>query len=265
MSPSRLGARSSGSGAHPAKAAGIPANIRESAERLARELRPDLGPVDWQPVRQRRRRAEARLRAMVQYANGASCRRRALVGYFGESLATCSGCDRCRVRPGASPAARSRRRATRAPAAGARRQGRPLGRLSPRARRPAPAGADPAFNGRRTGRRGRRRPGARRALRGHDSRSPGRDAGTDSRVAAGAAERALEEWRAAVAREMGVPVYAVLGDRALAQLAAGDAADCRVARSGTGPRFRAKFDAELRRLLERLGRPPATSPSPPGP
>jgi hypothetical protein len=92
----------------------------------------------------------------------------------------------------------------------------------------------------------------------------GVETGIGSRAGRGAAERALEEWRAAVAREMGVPAYVVLGDRALAQLAAGDAGEGRVARSGPGPRFRAKLDAELRRLLERLGRSAVTSPSPPG-
>jgi ribonuclease D len=79
----------------------------------------------------------------------------------------------------------------------------------------------------------------------------------------GAAERALEEWRSAVAREMGVPTYVVLGDRALAQLAIGEPGAQRLHRAGGGPRFRAKFDAELRRLLARLGRPGVTSGPPP--
>ena len=82
---------------------GVPANVRESADRLARELRPDLGPVDWTGVRERRRRAEDRLRAMERYAEGRGCRRRALVGYFGEKLASCAGCDRCRSQPAARP------------------------------------------------------------------------------------------------------------------------------------------------------------------
>jgi hypothetical protein len=78
-----------------------------------------------------------------------------------------------------------------------------------------------------------------------------------------AAEQALEDWRAAVAKEMGVPAYVVLGDRALAQLAAGSTGDAPQSPPGAGPRFRAKFDAELRRLLQRLSRPSATSPSTP--
>ena len=61
----------------------------------------------------------------------------------------------------------------------------------------------------------------------------------------GAAEAALELLRAAVAREMGVPDYVILGNRALAQLALGDAGPAR----SIGPRFRAKFEGELRRLL----------------
>jgi hypothetical protein len=65
------------------------------------------------------------------------------------------------------------------------------------------------------------------------------------RDGASAAERALEDWRSAVAREMGVPSYVVLGDRALAQLAVGDTGATRV----LGPRFRAKFEGEIRRLL----------------
>ena len=60
-----------------------------------------------------------------------------------------------------------------------------------------------------------------------------------------AAERALEEWRSAVAREMGVPAYVVLGDRALAQLAVGATEPGK----HLGPRFRAKFEEEIRRLL----------------
>jgi ATP-dependent DNA helicase RecQ len=250
---------------HPAKTAGIPANVRESAERLARELRPDLGPVDWEPVRQRRRRAEARLRAMVQYANGASCRRRALVGYFGESLATCSGCDRCRADPAPRPlpeavvARLGRLRQAlggkAGPWGGCLLEPDVLLRLARNPPSTAGALADVAGVG----------PAVAERYGATILGALGVAVGSDSRDGAGAAERALEEWRAAVAREMGVPVYAVLGDRALAQLAAGNGPDCRVASSGTGPRFRAKFDAELRRLLERLGRPPATSPSPPGP
>src|SRR6185312_12108410 len=77
---------------------GVPANVRASAERLRRELRPDRGAVDWSGVVERRRRAEARISAVERYDKGSACRRRALVCYFGERLERCSGCDRCRHR-----------------------------------------------------------------------------------------------------------------------------------------------------------------------
>ncbi len=260
---------------------GVPANVRESAARLAKELRPDGGPVDWEPVARRRRRAEARLRAMDQYARGASCRRRALVGYFGERLGNCAGCDRCRSEPAARPLL---------PAVGARltRLRQALGGkagpwggclLEPdvllRLARNPPASAGALADVPGVGPSVAERYGAIilgaldvPRLQGNGARRgekpcPG--------VESAAAERALEEWRAAVAREMGVPAYVVLGDRALAQLAAGtggaaggsEAAGKRLPPSG--PRFRAKFDAELKRLLDRLGPPEPTSPSTPAP
>jgi ATP-dependent DNA helicase RecQ len=78
----------------------IPGAVRESCERLRRELRPERGPPDWTPLRDRRRRAEARIAAVEGYATSRGCRRRALIGYFGESLATCSGCDICETPQG---------------------------------------------------------------------------------------------------------------------------------------------------------------------
>ena len=75
---------------------GIPDNVIESARRLERELRPEHGPVDWGPVRRRRREARRRLATLERYASGKRCRRQSLIGYFGEVLDRCSGCDRCR-------------------------------------------------------------------------------------------------------------------------------------------------------------------------
>ena len=75
---------------------GIPDNVVESAGRLARELRPEQGLVDWAPVRRRKRAARRRLETMERYASANRCRRRALVRYFGEVLDQCSGCDRCK-------------------------------------------------------------------------------------------------------------------------------------------------------------------------
>ena len=77
---------------------GVPANVRASAERLRHELKPERGAVDWSVVADRRRRAEARIAAVEEYARGRVCRRRTLLEYFGERLERCSGCDRCRRR-----------------------------------------------------------------------------------------------------------------------------------------------------------------------
>ncbi|HJP57621.1 MAG TPA: RecQ family ATP-dependent DNA helicase [Gemmatimonadales bacterium] len=74
----------------------VPANVRESAERLRAELRSDGGAPDWSRVVQRRRAAERRIDTMWRYASGRRCRRAALLGYFGERLRACAGCDRCR-------------------------------------------------------------------------------------------------------------------------------------------------------------------------
>ncbi len=72
-----------------------PASVVAAADRLAAELRPDRGPVDWSRVRRRRREAERRLAAMVCYTQTRGCRRRALLDWFGERIERCAGCDRC--------------------------------------------------------------------------------------------------------------------------------------------------------------------------
>ena len=73
----------------------MPAAVQASIHRLARELGPDPSSEGWQAIRARRRLAEQRIAAMEAYAGGTACRRRALVGWFGERLPRCSGCDRC--------------------------------------------------------------------------------------------------------------------------------------------------------------------------
>jgi len=73
----------------------VPANLRSSIERLRRELRPERGPVRWDAVRERRCAAEARITVMERYASERRCRRAALLGYFGEAVPRCSGCDVC--------------------------------------------------------------------------------------------------------------------------------------------------------------------------
>jgi ATP-dependent DNA helicase RecQ len=225
---------------------GVPANVLESATRLAKELRPENGPVQWEPVQRRRRHAEERLRAMERYARGSSCRRRALVGYFGERLGECAGCDRCRAQPAGRPLPRAvAERLTRLRQALGGKAG-PWGGclLEPSvllqlARNPPPdAGALADVPG--VG------PAVAQAYGATILGALGVETGESVRRGArSAAERALAEWRSAVAREMGVPAYVVLGDRALAQLAVGEIAPTR----SLGPRFRAKFEGEIRRLL----------------
>lgn len=72
-----------------------PASVVAAADRLAAELRPDRGQVDWAAVRRRRREAGRRLDAMLAYARSSRCRRRTLLEWFGERVERCGGCDRC--------------------------------------------------------------------------------------------------------------------------------------------------------------------------
>ena len=53
--------------------------------------------VNWASVAANRRASEARLAAMVAYAEARRCRREVLLSYFGDSLngRPCTGCDRC--------------------------------------------------------------------------------------------------------------------------------------------------------------------------
>ena len=92
----------------------VPANLRGSLERLRRELRPERGAPCWKPVRERRRAAESRIAVMEQYAQRRSCRRAALLGYFGEPVPRCTGCDVCsRHAPHPLPHPEADRRLTR--------------------------------------------------------------------------------------------------------------------------------------------------------
>jgi ATP-dependent DNA helicase RecQ len=72
-----------------------PAGVVASADRLRLELRPQGGPVDWSGVQRRRAVAETRIRVMEGYASRKACRRAALLGWFGEEVSACSGCDAC--------------------------------------------------------------------------------------------------------------------------------------------------------------------------
>lgn len=63
----------------------------------ARLWRISRAAPNWNPSRALRRSAFAELRAVQRYARARSCRRRVLLGHFGERLPeqSCSGCDRC--------------------------------------------------------------------------------------------------------------------------------------------------------------------------
>ena len=76
----------------------LPSNVRESVERLRKELAPEGGLPDWKRVRERRKRAANRISAMERYATASRCRRGELLRYFGEHLRDCAGCDRHPVR-----------------------------------------------------------------------------------------------------------------------------------------------------------------------
>jgi ATP-dependent DNA helicase RecQ len=80
--------------ADPAVARGQSVEVRASIARLHAELVRD-GAVNWEPHRTRRRGIGARIAMMRRFATGWGCRRRKLLGYFGEPPSSCSGCDWC--------------------------------------------------------------------------------------------------------------------------------------------------------------------------
>jgi ATP-dependent DNA helicase RecQ len=205
-----------------AGAVGVPRNVLQSAERLRRELRPERGPVDWRPIRERRRRAEGRIQAVEDYVRERRCRRRCLVGYFGEALEQCAGCDRCGTRkPGLVTSPEVARRLSRLRAALARDKapwgGCPLEPevLLALARRPPfdaaaladVAGVGPALAARMG-----------RAIMGALAGDPARPS-RKGEAAQLALAVSLRNWRAEVARQMGVPAYLVLTDAILREIA----------------------------------------------
>ncbi|HET8622227.1 MAG TPA: RecQ family ATP-dependent DNA helicase [Gemmatimonadales bacterium] len=80
----------------PAVARTLPRAVAASVERLRLELRPERGPVCWAGVRERRARAERRLKAVRDYIAARGCRRQRLLDWFGERDVNCIGCDGCR-------------------------------------------------------------------------------------------------------------------------------------------------------------------------
>ncbi len=230
----------------------IPANVRASADRLRRELRPDSGPARWAHVRERRRRAEARIASVESYAMTRSCRRRALLGYFGERLDRCSGCDRCSRAPCRSRAAplvlerltalRSALAGRRGPWGGSLLEPDVLLRLAERPPASVAAlagipGVGPALADRFGG-------AILRALN-QGTASPHPVAPTSP------LRELLEQWRTRTASAMAVPCYRILSDAAFEAIASGTVYDrSSLARlPGVGPRTLAKFSEEILRLV----------------
>ena len=229
---------------------GVPRNVLVSAERLRRELHPERGPVDWRPIRERRKQAEARIQAVEDYARAARCRRSRLVGYFGESLVHCAGCDRCGSRPARTPAdPEVSLRLTRLRRALAERKtvwgGCPLEpdillRLAKSPPGEAAALADVPGVG----------PALAERLGGIILRALGSGCQAQPEAEKDPVLASLEQWRAGVADTMGVPDYAVIPDGVLHAIAAArpqsrlDLARIR----GVGPRTLAKFADDLLRF-----------------
>ncbi len=232
---------------------GVPRSLLASAERLRIELQPDRGPIDWSPVERRRRQAEARIAAIETYASGSKCRRRVLVGYFGEKLGHCAGCDRCGNRSAGrpeNPAVKARllrlRRALadrRGPWGGALLEPEVMLRLARQPPRNVAALADV--------------PGVGPALAASIGGTLMQVLGSVSLTEATEPEpdwlwRVLRDWRSRRAREMGVAPFVLLGDSALQVLAQARPGDrnalARV--PGLGPRTLAKFGEELLRLIQ---------------
>ena len=230
---------------------GVPRNVLESAERLRRELHPERGPVDWRPIRERRKQAEARIQAVEDYAREARCRRSRLVGYFGESLGHCAGCDRCGSRPGRPPAEPEvSARLTRLRRALAERKtvwgGCPLEpdvllRLAKRPPADAAALADVPGVG----------PALAERLGGTILKALGTCSPAPTEVEDDPVLASLQHWREGIAQTMGVPDYAVISDGVLHAIASAqprsrlDLARIR----GVGPRTLAKFGDDLLSII----------------
>ncbi|HEY7634709.1 MAG TPA: RecQ family ATP-dependent DNA helicase [Gemmatimonadales bacterium] len=235
-----------------AQVRGVPRGVLASAERLRFELRPDLGAIDWASVERRRRQAEARIAAMEGYASGSGCRRRLLVGYFGEKLRHCSGCDRCGSRSLGHPesgATRARLLRVRS-ALGGRRGPWGGGLLEPdvmlRLARCPPADAAALADV----------PGVGPALAAAIGRTllqalGAADGTRDDDPVLDPLTRVLWNWRSTRARDMGVVPFVLLGDSTLQSIARARPGNRRelAAMPGLGPRALAKFGDELLRLV----------------
>jgi ATP-dependent DNA helicase RecQ len=81
--------------ADPSRRPRHPAAVVASADRLAAELCPEQGAVDWSRVARRREAVAERVQVVERYATMARCRRQALLAYFGEAIDPCGNCDVC--------------------------------------------------------------------------------------------------------------------------------------------------------------------------
>jgi ATP-dependent DNA helicase RecQ len=244
----------------PSTKVGVPANVLHSAERLRRELHPERGEVDWRPVIERRRKAETRIQAVEDYAAGNGCRRARLVGYFGQKLRRCSGCDRCgrqALRAPVPPEVSGRLGRLRlalahrnAPWGGCPLEPDTLLRLAKCPPADAAALADVPGVG----------PTLAERLGGTILGALGSDPGQPGESDPNPLVPPLEQWRASVAREMGVPQYMILLDSTLRAIAEHrpESRDELARIRGIGPRKLAKFGDDLLRILSES--PPASSP-----
>lgn len=242
----------------PKAAVGVPSNILESAERLRQELKPERGPVDWKPVHQRRRRAEARARAVEAYARSRECRRASLIGYFGETLRRCTGCDRCgraRAAVRISPTAAARLERLRHELAGKAGWGgcplEPDVLLRLVRQPPATSGELADIPGVGTAVAERLGGAIFQALGVVPSSNlRPQDVSPDDVDAAPDLRSALATWREMIARASGVAPYVVLTDGVLERIAeTRPATRAALARLGVGPKALAKYGDELLRMI----------------
>jgi ATP-dependent DNA helicase RecQ len=234
------------------EARGVARSVLASAERLRFELRPDRGPVDWSPIVRRRKQAEARIAAIERYADGDTCRRRRLVGYFGEKLPHCSGCDRCAtLTVGRREAPKVKARllqlrksleSRRGPWGGALLEPEVMLRLA----RDPPADVGALADVPGVG------PTLAASFGGTLMQALGRTPqGREAAAQPAPLLRALRDWRSCRAEQMGLAPFQVLGDSTLQVLARVCPRDrSSLARvTGIGPRILAKFGEELVQLI----------------
>lgn len=246
--------------ADPAAMARLPGNIQASAERLRRELRPERGRIDWRRVDARRRAAVDRIEAVHRYATDRTCRRAAVLAYFGERLVRCSGCDVCGepVRPPLDPALRRRLSTLRLAVASAKAPWRaPLldDRILAALAAHPPVSIDDLAG----------RPGVGPIVADHLGArilsALGSGAAVPAALLRPSPTARLEAWRIARARALGVAPFRVAPEALLAAIAERQPTTLReLARlAGVGPRFLALYGVEILGLL--AGTPPGTGPT----